>query len=165
MLFINFSQLVRDMLVDWYESLLLGTDLQKHYIWNYKCFPFKSKNEPFATAAPHFFTALPISRPKVSTLPQLVMLCSHRFKMCNFHAHLFWVQCNCNPQDSQGMVRSSLLTLFWFDWKIRNKNKRILKTKQNKQTNKSCLSTLPFPLFFFFSCHVDKFKNLLCIYS
>lgn len=145
MLFINFSQLVRDMLVDWYESLLLGTDLQKHYIWNYKSFPFKSKNEPFATAAPHFFTALPISGPKVSTLPQLVMLCSHRFKMCNFHAHLFWVQCNCNPQDSQGMVRSSLLTLFWsqVDWKMRNRNKRILKTKQNKQTNKQILFVHP----------------------
>lgn len=135
MLYINFSQLARDMLVDWYQSLLLVTDLQKRHIWNYKSFPSKSENEPFATAVPHFFTALPSSRPKESALPRLLILCSHQFKMCNFHAHLFWAQCNFNPQDSQGMVRSSLLTLFLsqVDWKIRNKKRRIVRQNQKKK--------------------------------
>lgn len=55
MLYINFSQLARDKLVDWYQSPLLVTGVQKRYIWNYKLFPSKSDNEPFAIAAPHFF--------------------------------------------------------------------------------------------------------------
>lgn len=135
MLYINFSQLARDKLVDWYQSTLLVTGVQKRYIWNHKSFPSKSDNEPFATAAPHFFTALPSSRPKVSALSRLLILCSHQFKMCNFHAHLFWAQCNSSPQDSQGMVRSSLLTLFQtqVDCKIRNKKKRIVRQNRPKK--------------------------------
>lgn len=91
-----------------------------------------------------FFRALPSSRPKVSALPRLLLLCSHQFKMCNFHAHLCWAQWNFNPQDSRGMGRSSLLTLFQsqVDWKIRSKKERLI-----RQNNKKILAFSPSFLF------------------
>lgn len=129
----------------WYQSLLsLSAICRSAMPETTSPFPPSQKMSHLQQQLHIFFRALPSSRPKVSALPRLLLLCSHQFKMCNFHAHLCWAQWNFNPQDSRGMGRSSLLTLFQsqVDWKIRSKKERLI-----RQNNKKFLH-FPHPSFF-----------------